>query len=183
MGEERKPRPRGRWVPRHASARPTQKKEKFKAPTPGLENQIFKVGGAEDAAAFAEVTKALTRYAGANFKVGAAMAVEAIKDRSAPDLKEPEEAPDPKEALKFKLWEIEVDDWGKKKRAWDDAQPRAFQLVLSHCEPTVIDKIEASSKWTSIKKAQNVIELLALIQGITQKHDEVNRGGTTQIFI
>jgi hypothetical protein len=46
-----------------------------------LENQIFKVGGAEDAAAFTEVTEALARYAGANFKMGAAMAVEAIEDR------------------------------------------------------------------------------------------------------
>lgn len=74
-----------------------------------------------------------------------------------------------------------MEDWGKKKRAWDDAQPRAFQLVLSHCEPTVIDKIEASSKWQTIKKGQNVIELLALIQGITQKHDEVKQG--TMAFV
>jgi hypothetical protein len=181
MGEERKPNPRARWVPRHASARTTPKKEKFKAPTPGLENQVFKVGGAEDAAAFAEITKALARYANANFKVGAAMAVEAIEDRTSPDLTPPGEAPDPAEALKFKLWEIEVEDWGKKKRAWDDAQPRAFQLILSHCEPTVIDKLEASSKWATTKKDQNVIELLTLIQGITQKHDEVKQG--TMAFV
>jgi hypothetical protein len=178
MGEDTKPKvvvkSRGRW---NAGQRPiAAKKEKFKAPTPGLEHHVFRVGDAKDAAAFTDISKALARYAGSNFKVGAAMAVKAIEDLSAPDLSPPEEAPDPTDVLKYKMWELGVDSWGKKMSAWDDAGPRAFQPVLSHCEPAVVDKLEASSKWTKTKEDQNVIALLQLIQGITHQHDEVKQG-------
>ena len=167
-------KPRARWI---AGQRPVaMKKEKYKAPTPGLEHQVFRVGDAKDAAAFTDVSKALWRYAGSNFKVGAAMAVKAIEDLAPPDLSPPEEAPDPTDALKYKMWELGVDSWGKKKMAWEDAGLRAFQLVLSHCDTAVVDKLEASSRWAKTKEDQDVIALLSLIQGITHQHDEVKQG-------
>ncbi len=52
--------------------------KKFKAPTPGLEHMIFKLGDAADAAVFTDVKKALAKFAGVNFKHGSNMAQIAI---------------------------------------------------------------------------------------------------------
>ena len=51
----------------------------YKAPTPGLEKELFTVGAASDAVDFEDVRTKLARYAGVNFKQGATMAQKAIE--------------------------------------------------------------------------------------------------------
>ena len=58
----------------------------YKAPTPGLEKDLFTVGTASDAADFEEVRKKLGQYASVNFKQGAAMAQRAIEEMVPPNL-------------------------------------------------------------------------------------------------
>ena len=159
-----------RWQRR----RGTPAKKEFKAPTPGLESMIFKQGDAADAAAFEDVKKALAKYAGTNFRVGSNMAQVAIDELVEPNLVEPSPPtmstpPTPAEEIARKKWEYELDDYFKDKRAWDDARPRAFQLVLSHVNPELEEKLEASSNWAAIKQAQDIIELLKTVSLV--KHD------------
>ena len=142
---------------------------------------VFKQGDTADAAAFEDVKKALAKYAGTNFRVGSNMAQVAIDELVEPRLVEPSPPmmstpPTPAKEIARKKWEYELDDYFKDKRAWDDARPRAFQLVLSHVNPELEEKLEASSTWAGIKQAQDVIELLKLIRSHVHMHDEVKQG-------
>ena len=106
-------------------------KKDFKAPMPGLETMVFKQGDAADAAAFEDVKKTLAKYAGTNFGVGSNMAQVAIDELTEPTLVD----------LIPPKWEYELDGYFKDKRVWDDARPRAFQLVLSHVNPELEEKL------------------------------------------
>eukprot|EP00956_Cyclotella_meneghiniana_P028301 scaffold65295_cov71-Cyclotella_meneghiniana.AAC.14 len=75
-----------------------------------------------------------------------------------------------------KDWEDAYEVFKLTKRAWAEAQPRAFQTVMAHCHPDVENKLEASSKWDTVRAAQDVVELLELIRGVCHQHDEVKQG-------
>ena len=67
--------------------------KEFKALTPGLEHMIFKQGDAADAAAYADVKKALAKFAGVNFKAGSNMAQIAIDRLEEPSINKPANPP------------------------------------------------------------------------------------------
>ena len=54
----------------------------------------------------------------------------------------------------------QLEDYFKSKRAWDDSWPRAFQLVLSHVDPDLEERLESSTSWPQISQGQDVIKLL-----------------------
>jgi hypothetical protein len=53
-------------------------KKVYKAPTAGLETELFRTGQPKDVADFKETVKKLAQYVGVNFKHGAALAQQAI---------------------------------------------------------------------------------------------------------
>jgi hypothetical protein len=176
-GANQKKQPQQLWARKRASA-----DKKFKAPTQGLEHMIFKKGDAADAAAFVEVKKALAKYAGVYFKVGSAMAQAAIDRLEEPDIKEPED-PKPMSSLPTiqeekarEMWKYELEDYVKQTRAWKDAKGRAFQLVMSHVDPDLEEKLESASQWETINEHQDVVGLLKLIRAHAHQHDEVKQG-------
>ena len=61
-----------------------EKKSKFRAPTPGLEAEIFTVGGHRDAANFDKVNKKLVRYVAVNFTKGAKDIAQALESMEKP---------------------------------------------------------------------------------------------------
>ena len=85
MGEtEKKPKIEGRkssWKPRNTGGSRAKVLIKFKAPTPGHEDDIFTCGQASDAANFEEVCKKLARYCAVNFKNGGTMVRKAIEEK------------------------------------------------------------------------------------------------------
>jgi len=187
MGEEEKqPKiegaARGRRQQRWQRRRTTPAKKDFKAPTPGLEHMVFKQGDAVDAAAYEDVKKALARYAGTNFKAGSHMAQVAIEDLTAPVIVKPTPpaiagpTPTPAERALQMEWEHELSAFYKETEHWKDAGPRAYQLVLSHVDPDLEEKLESSSQWLQIKQDQDVIALLKLIRSHVHKHDEKKQG-------
>eukprot|EP00956_Cyclotella_meneghiniana_P009214 scaffold12647_cov40-Cyclotella_meneghiniana.AAC.3 len=157
-------------------------KKEFKAPTSGLiEGMVFKQGDAADAAAYEEVKKALAKHAGTKFKVGCNMARIAIEELRAPVIVKPA-APTqagttqtPDEYAYSIEYKHLIDKYYREEEAWDDARPRAFQLVLSHVDPELEEKLEASTGWSQMKD-QDVIELLRLIRSHAHKHDEMKQG-------
>jgi hypothetical protein len=157
-------------------------KEKFKAPTQGLESKIFKTGDAANAASFHNVKKELAKYAGVHFTTGNSMARAAIDELKAPNIRKPNNPPafsNPPtvdEEVAREEWKHDLEDYRKQKRAWDDARPRAFQLVMSRVDPDVEEKLTTSSRWDAINDDQDVIELLKLIRAFAHKHDEIKQG-------
>ena len=171
-------KPQQQWIRKRTG---TTKKE-FKAPTPGLEHLVFKQGDAADAAAYADVKKALAKYAGVNFKTGSNMAQVAIDKLEEPSIVKPANPPPMStpptvdEEVAKEEWRYQLEDYFKSKRAWDDSRPRAFQLVLSHVDPDLEERLESSTSWPQISQGQDVIELLKLIRAHAHQHDEVKQG-------
>jgi hypothetical protein len=145
------------------------KQEKYRAPTPGLEDRVFTVGTAKDAANFLDVKKDLARWVGVNFKIGSSMAQSAIEDLVEPSIVRPNDLGASPTQMETKIWELDFEKFYKKQSAWEDAQPRAFQLVLAHCHPLLDEKLVASSKWTTIKTDNKLVALLVLIRSIVHK--------------
>ncbi len=84
--------------------------QEYKAPTPGLEKELFRVGQARDAAEFEEVKKKLARYVGVNFKHGASDAQRAVESLEVSDLREPEDPAADASPVELKKWEANYDD-------------------------------------------------------------------------
>lgn len=82
------------------------RKEKYKAPMPGLENQVFWIGGANEAAEFVDVKKAIGCHVGITFKLWSNMAQVAIENLEKPINVEPADFATPSSPLpwlKFRL--------------------------------------------------------------------------------
>ena len=151
--------------------------KEYKAPTPGLEKELFRVGQARDAAEFEEVKKKLARYVGVNFKHGASDAQRAVENLEEPNLREPEDPAAGASPVELKKWEADYDDYRKNKKAWEDAKPRLYQLVLAHCHSDMEQKVQTSERYDGINRDQDPVALLQLIRSIAHKH-EVVKGGT-----
>ena len=154
--------------------------QEYKVPTPGLEKELFQVGQACDAAEFEEVKKMLARYVGVNFKHRATDAQHAVESLEVPDLCEPKDPAADASPVKLKKWEADYDDYRKNKKAWEDAKPRLYQLILSHCHPDMEQKVQASEKFEGINQDQDPVALLQLIRSIAHKHKDI-KGGTMSI--
>ena len=143
---------------------------------------IFKQGDAADAAVFADVKKALAKFAGVNFKHGSNMAQVAIDKLEEPTIIKPANPPAMSipptvdEEVAREEWKYELEDYVKKKRAWEDVKPRAFQLVMTHVDPDLEERLETSSTWATINHNQDVVGLLKLIRAHAHQHDEVKQG-------
>jgi predicted Fe-S protein YdhL (DUF1289 family) len=172
MGEEAKPKVAARKKQWQRQPRPIQTKAaEFKAPTSGLEDKVFKVGDAKDAADFADVKKAIGRYCGVNFKSGGNMAQQAIEKLVEPTIEDPKDPPSGDKKAEL-IWQFDLEEALKKKKAWKDAKERAYQLVLSHCHPLLEEKLEACNDWERINADQDLIQLLKLIRAVVHKHDD-----------
>jgi hypothetical protein len=152
------------------------KQEKYRAPTPGLEDRIFTVGTAKDAANFIDVKKDLARWVGVNFKIGSSMAQAAIDDLVEPNITKPRDLGATPTQMETKIWELDYEKYYKRLSAWEDAEPRAFQLILAHCHPILDEKLAASSTWDTIKAGHKLVALLTLVRSFVHKHDEVKQG-------
>lgn len=149
----------------------------YMAPTPGLEKELFSVGTASNAADFEEVRKKLARYAGVNFKQGAAMAQKAIEEMTSPSLVDPTDPNVSALQVEIEKWKVCYNELQSEKKAWKDAGPRAYQLILVHCHPNMEKKLVASDKYARINQIQDPVELLKLVRSIAHKHKD-DKGGT-----
>eukprot|EP00956_Cyclotella_meneghiniana_P039152 scaffold166732_cov36-Cyclotella_meneghiniana.AAC.1 len=172
MGEEqeRKIDPKGgRRFYRKKAAAATPKKEKYKAPTPGLEHLVFTIGTAEDATNFTKVKDGLAEYVGGSgrYKYRTEFAVNAVNDLVEPTFVEPADPParaanptiaDEKARMR---WDEEFKQYLADERAWKD--------------------IKTASTYEAVKRDNDIVRLLELIRGYAHDHDEVKQG--TMAFV
>eukprot|EP00956_Cyclotella_meneghiniana_P026461 scaffold57247_cov37-Cyclotella_meneghiniana.AAC.7 len=186
MGEEheRKVDPKGgkKFYRRRGATAPKQ--EKYKAPTPGLEQLVFTIGTAEDATNFTKVKDALAEYIGGSgkYKYGTEYAVNAVNDLVEPTFVEPAD-PIPKsdpptvaEIKAHKRWDEEFAQYLANERAWKDVKVKIFQLILQHSDPSLKEKLKTASTYEAIKRDNDIVKLLELIRGFAHDHDEVKQG-------
>lgn len=92
------------------------------------------------------------------------MAQAAIEDMIEPKIDPPEDLPATGATKKEeKKWELDFEKYYKKTAAWEEAEGKAFQLILAHCHPDVERRVTASSKWETIKTSGKLIPLLELV--------------------
>ena len=117
MGEEEnKPKIKGKkssWRPKNSSSAAHRPKAlvKFRAPTPGHEDDIFTCGQASDAANFEDVCKKLVRYCAVNFKNGGAMVRKVIEEMKMPKIDLPADLKSDVMKMKEKVWEADYDEY------------------------------------------------------------------------
>eukprot|EP00804_Cyclotella_cryptica_P006127 CCRYP_010733-RA/>CCRYP_010733-RA protein AED:0.37 eAED:0.37 QI:0/-1/0/1/-1/1/1/0/397 len=100
------------------------------------------------------------------------MAQKAIEDMVTPVFNNP---PDPDVAASpvvIEKWKVQYNELQSKKKAWKDAGPRAYQLLLVHCHPNMEQKLVALEKFANINAAQDPVGLLKVIRSIAHKHEE-----------
>lgn len=88
----------------------------YRAPTPGLEKELFTIGAASDSAHFEEVRKKLARYAGVNFKQGATMVQKAIEEMTSPSFVDPTDPDASESQVEIKKWKVWHNKLQSKKR-------------------------------------------------------------------
>jgi hypothetical protein len=99
------------------------------------------------------------------------MAQQAIEKLVAPVIEDPKDPPSGDKKAEL-IWQFDLEEALKKKKAWKDAKERAYQLVLSHCHPLLEEKLEACNDWDQINVDQDLIQLLKLIRAVVHKHDD-----------
>eukprot|EP00804_Cyclotella_cryptica_P009344 CCRYP_009005-RD/>CCRYP_009005-RD protein AED:0.36 eAED:0.36 QI:20/0.12/0.11/1/0/0/9/0/1019 len=104
----------------------------------------------------------------------------AVENLEVPNLHEPEDPAAGASPVELKKWEADYDEYRKNKKAWEDAKPRLYQLILAHCHPDMEQKVQASERFETINQEQDPVGLLQLIRSIAHKHEDV-KGGTMSI--
>jgi hypothetical protein len=100
------------------------------------------------------------------------MAQAAIDDLVEPNIVRPRDLGATPTQMETKIWELDFEKYYKKQSAWEDAEPRAFQLILAHCHPLLDEKLATSSTWGTIKAGHKLVGLLTLVRSFVHKHDE-----------
>lgn len=57
---------------------------------------------------------------------------------------------------------------------WEDNGPRLFNLILHHCPPTLVLKMEGQQQYENCKDYQDPVALLVILRDVTHKHDATN---------
>jgi hypothetical protein len=166
-----------KWNSRQQQRAENRMLKEYKAPTPGLEQDLFTVGAASDAADFEEVRKKLGQYTGVNFKQGAVMAQRSIEEMVPPQFFDPPEPSATASPVEVEKWKVKYNELQNEKKAWRDAGPRTCQLLLVHCHLNMEQKLMLSERYLQINQDQNPVELLKLIRSIAHKHED-EKGGT-----
>jgi hypothetical protein len=101
------------------------------------------VGQVRDAADYEKLKKKLACYIGVNFKHGASVAHRAIENLQVHIIQEPQDPPPGATAVELKKWEADLESDTKEKKAWEEARPRMYQLILVPCHPDMEQKLQA----------------------------------------
>ena len=62
------------------------------------------------------------------------------------------------------IWTEEMKEYRKKLRNHKKNEEKAFPLLLGQCSPTVVQRIEASPRWSNVSGSNDVLGLLELIR-------------------
>ena len=160
------------------------KTEKYTAPTPGLENYVWTMGSANDAANYTKVRDALVKYIGGSalYKHGTKYAMTALTKLTNPTFTEPADpAPksDPPTVAEIKawtIWEAALKKHIEAQQTWEDTKVKLFGLIRQHMHPNLEDKIKTSTGWDTIEEIDNVVGLMILIRKYTHDYNEATHG-------
>ena len=95
--------------------------------------------------------------------------------RYAEALTEPDR-PTATDQLTILIWTEEMKEYRKKLRNCKKNEEKVFLLLLGQCSPTIVQRIEASPRWSNVSGANDVLGLLELIReamytGTTRRKD------------
>ena len=105
------------------------------------------------------------------------MVQRAIETMTAPSFNKPADLGASAMKMEEKKWEIAYEEYRRDQRIWEEVEPRAFQLFMSHCDEEKEQKLMTLEGWEQINDDQDIMKLLSVMRSIAHKHDEVN-GGT-----
>ena len=187
MGEEeKKPKVEGggykgknrRPISRNNSA-PT--KQKYSAPTSGLEHVVFDFGTTKNAADFTKHRAELAKHVAVTFKYGGPIAAKAIEEMDAPVYEAPEDIPSDAPFMRIHTWKSDFDDFKRNERTWEENNGKMFNLLLQHCSPELESKLESMDEWADAKENLASMVLLNMIRKVCHQHDDTKQSVMTAI--
>ena len=162
---------------RPAAAEPTAAAPvttEYRAPTVGLEDKVFTIGSALDAAKFETVKEELGKhFATQSWSDGADAAV-AFENLTEPMYKEPREPDVPKKrigeeenpefdvaTLRYKMritqYATAHGEWTKSLKNWKNNRSRMFAIVLQHCPVDLVQRLKSKDLWDGTNLAKDKI--------------------------
>ena len=109
------------------------------------------------------------------------MAQKAIEEMTSPSFVDPTDPDVSASQVEIEKWKVRYNELQSEKKAWKDAGPRAYQLILVHCHPNMEQKLVASDKYARINQTQDPVELLKLVRSIAHKHEDEKVGTMARV--
>ena len=151
---------------------------KYKAPTAGLEEYIYKSGAAKHAAQFTEITEKLCNYMQANYKSGAdiAGALRQLKELTITMPEAPTGTTDaagnyvPPNAAEEHIFKRTFDTEYTRQR-YKENKTKAYAMLYEDRGPELKALLKGDDNWGNMEADQDSIRLLRMIKGLCCKFD------------
>ena len=153
--------------------------QKYRAPTPGLEEFTYDCGAPKDAANFTIVTEKLCNYFQSTFKMGSDVAW-ALRNLQPVDIPFPDEPGEYDEdgnvvvaatAIQEHRFKREFDAAHKREEHYQENMKRAYATCYEHCTPSLKATLKGDADYPQFFAAQDAVVLLRKIKALCCRFD------------
>jgi hypothetical protein len=137
--------------------------EKFTGRSEDLCGFIYDVVTTNVKESFQKTTRAVAEYVARSCENGAEYRL-ALVELALPEITEPKDPAETATMVQLKKWEIDYEQYKRRKAARQANQGKVFAIILGQCTPAMTDRLHAEPTWETINRNTDVIGLLKLIQ-------------------
>lgn len=148
----------------------------FKGNNEDMVGHVYTYDGYAKASQFQMTTEKIGEWAKqncSNFPLDVWKAIETLEE---PDQSEwrPAVPQDMNDAVDAAIFKDEVQEYGKRKRAFRDNSTKVYTVAIGQCSEATKAKLEARSDWDGIKGEHNLVKLLKAIKSLM--HNQIQDG-------
>ena len=161
----------------------TGRSTRFRAPTAGYENVVFRVG--DSPAIFNRCADKLADYVGTSFKAGGPVMAQALCDMTEPAFPRPEipkreydktkQANDDELRVEYEIQQLEfsksIKEIVKEKRQYKENNQKAYNLLRQRIVEPLGTKLGGMSDWARVTADQDGVGMLHMILSALHKNE------------
>lgn len=149
----------------------------FKGDTEGMNGNVFQCFEEQtDCRQFAKTWEALGAYVAKSIKQNDDLAPLFEEDMRTPVLDKPEKIADNADEVDKAIWQLELNDFVKRKRAFQSNLAAVKAIIIGQCSEAMQDKLKAIDSFKEKMKHNDCHWLLTKIRSITLQFDERKSG-------
>lgn len=153
------------------------KQDPFIGNLPELQGFVYTYDGYARASQFRRTTEKIGEWTKQNCAKYPLDVWRAINSLSEPDMDEwrPEAPDDPEDVVDAAVFKEEVQEYGKRKRAFRDNSTKVYTVILGQCSEATKAKLEAREDWESINEEHQLVNLLKAVKSLLHNQLENDR--------